>query len=207
MAPWRFRQRFRRRPKTRERRSRPGRAGVMDWPRLLERDDVLILDTETTGLDGSAEVIDVALIDTRGATRLNSLAMPLRPVPRVASRIHGISDDMLHRHNAPAWPTLHRQLLPLLDEAALVLVYNAAYDRRLLQQTCALHGLALPDLAWRCAMNDYAAWHRARRGATRGYGLEQAFRRECGERIDQRHRALSDCRMVLALMRSVAGRL
>ena len=88
--------------------------------------------------------------------------------------------------------------------AALVIVYNAAYDKRLLQQTCELYDLPLPPVAWRCAMQDYARWHREMRGETSGYGLERAFKRECGEGFSQEHRALSDCRMVLSLMQSVA---
>ena len=211
MAPWRFPQRSRRQPKARQRRSASGKAGVTDWPRLLERDDVLILDTETTGLDGNAEIIDIALIDTRGATRFNALAMPGRPVPREASRIHGITDAMLRRHKAPDWPTLYAQLRPLLDAATLVVVYNAAYDRRLLQQTCALHGLAPPDLVWRCAMLDYAAYRREMHPCYQNYRwhkLEAAWRRECRvpAQQPQEHRALGDCRAVLALMRSVADR-
>ena len=206
MSRWRFRRR-RRRPPAARRAGRPRpRAGVADWPQLLERDDVLILDTETTGLDSEAEVIDIALINTRGAILFNSLAMPRDDVPSQAARIHGITTAMLRRHGAPDWPTLYAQLLPLLNEAALVLVYNAAFDRRLLQQTCERHDLHLPAVNWRCAMNDYAAWRRQRFGANSGYGLERAYNRECGAGVDQQHRALSDCHMVLALMNAVAGR-
>ena len=46
---------------------------MADWPGLLGRDDVLILDTETTGLGRDAEVIEVAVINTRGAQVLHSL--------------------------------------------------------------------------------------------------------------------------------------
>ena len=46
------------------------------WHTLLNRHDVLIVDTETTGLDERAEVIDVAVIDTTGAVRFDAVSMP-----------------------------------------------------------------------------------------------------------------------------------
>lgn len=205
MSAWRFRRRKRRRPSAWRQNGARDRVGVADWPQLLERDDVLILDTETTGLDRSAEVIEVALINTRGDALLHRLALPQDGIPRSASRVHGLTLDVLQQLGAGSWTALHDELAPVLAGAALVLVYNAAFDRRLLQQTSARHNQQLPSVTWRCAMNDYAAWHRLQRGARRGYGLEPAFRRECGDNIDQQHRALSDCRMVLALMRAVAA--
>ncbi len=207
MAAWRYRRKFSKRPHpARERRdgARRKRTGVADWPGLLGRDDVLILDTETTGLGRAAEVIEVAVINTRGEQVLHSLALPLGAIPRDASRIHGLTETRLKQLGATRWQDVHSALLPALRAAALVIVYNAAYDKRLLQQTCELNDLPLPRVAWRCAMQDYAAWHREVRGATSGYGLEQAFKRECGESFSQEHRALSDCRMVLSLMQSVA---
>lgn len=208
MSSWRFRRRLRKQPRAASggrRRAAGSRAGVADWPGLLQRDDVLILDTETTGLDRHAEVIEVAVINTRGEQVLHELALPLGDVPGPAARVHGLTKTRLKQLGARAWTDAHRSLAPTLRAATLVLVYNAPYDKRLLQQTCALHAVRLPAVAWRCAMRDYAAWRRATRGATSGYGLEQAFIRECGADFSQEHRALSDCQMVLALMQSVAA--
>ena len=47
-----------------------------DWPDLLKRADVLILDTETTGFTDQSEVIDVAVLDTCGTVRFDRLSMP-----------------------------------------------------------------------------------------------------------------------------------
>ena len=38
------------------------------WSTLLDREDVLILDTETTGLKPHHEVVEVAVINTRGGS-------------------------------------------------------------------------------------------------------------------------------------------
>ena len=37
---------------------------IVPWDELVEREDVLILDTETTGSGERAEIIEIALIDT-----------------------------------------------------------------------------------------------------------------------------------------------
>lgn len=179
-----------------------GSRGVAGWPELLDRRDVVILDTETTGLDSDAEVIEVALINTRGERLVQKLALPKGRIPRSASRIHGLTLDTLKREGASDWTQVHQDLMPALRAATTVIVYNAAFDRRLLQQTSARHNLALPDIAWHCAMLDYKAFH----GAGSGYGLQQAFLRECDENHVQEHRALADCQMVLELMQAVAGR-
>ena len=204
MSPWPFQRRRRRRSAARRGQDGRGRAGVADWPQLLERDDVLILDTETTGLDRRAEVIEVALINTRGEDLLHRLALPQGSIPREASRIHGLTKVKLKQLGAGNWTELHTDLTPFLEESELVLVYNADFDRRMLKQTCARHDLHLPAVSWRCVLNDYRDWRRRETGARRGNRLHQAYRRECAEKLDQQHRALSDCHMVLALMRAVA---
>ena len=74
---------------------RPARSGnrkrTADWPALLDRDDVLVVDTETTGLGGTAEVVEVGVVDTTGKVRLHVLSMPQSRMPREASAIHGLT--------------------------------------------------------------------------------------------------------------------
>ena len=55
--------------------SREPRRRRPTWAALLDRTDVLILDTETTGLGGRAEVIEVAMIDTTGTVRFEALSI------------------------------------------------------------------------------------------------------------------------------------
>ena len=45
-----------------------------DIPALLDRDDILILEIETTDVDAGAESIELVAIDTTGAMRLGALA-------------------------------------------------------------------------------------------------------------------------------------
>lgn len=92
------------------RKSRP-RASSATWAELLDRLDVLIIDTETTGLGERAEVIEVAALDTTGALRFHALSLPEKPIPRDASGIHGLTRRKLRAEGARPWPKVHGDLV------------------------------------------------------------------------------------------------
>ena len=71
--------------------SRAGAAAPVNWNELLNRTDVLILDTETTGLGLEAEIIEIAVIDTAGAVLVDTVSLPQDDVPKAASGIHGLT--------------------------------------------------------------------------------------------------------------------
>ena len=181
------------------------------WKSLLNRKDVLIIDTETTGLDGSAELVEISIIDTTGATVYDELVMPWGNVPPDAARVHGLTKHRLEREGALPWPEHYAAVKEAVLAAKVVRVYNLDFDERIIQQTCRQYRLA-PVLSVAdsngvglgCAMLEYAE-HRGvigHYGDYRWHKLENACRYE-GVRADQDHRALSDCRMVLGLMRAV----
>lgn len=135
--------------------------GAVDWARkLLERDSQswVILDTETTGLDQNAEVIQIGAIDGAGSVLMdNVLVKPARPIPPDAMAIHHITNEMVA--NAPSFP----DVLPTLRDAVkgkLLVIYNAQYDSRLLKQSARAHNidLQLGIEGWTCAMLEYADW-------------------------------------------------
>jgi len=74
---------------------------------LLSGARLLALDTETTGMrpsDGAAlvEVASVALDDGAIGATWSSLVNPGRPIPPDASRVHGITDEMVAEAPEPA---------------------------------------------------------------------------------------------------------
>ena len=75
---------------------------------IVELGNLVVLDTETTGLDGHAEVIQIAVVDRSGAVLLDSLVKPTCPVPAEATAVHGISDSDLV--NAPTMNQSEQQL-------------------------------------------------------------------------------------------------
>ncbi len=162
---------------------------------------MLILDTETTGLK-DAEVIEVALVDTTGAVRLNTLVKPRAPVMNpYAQRVHGIS--LAELEGQPSWPEVLPELVTLAKDAT-VLAWNAPFDARMLEQTSARWGLPHPKLLFVCAMRLYAKTH-----GRSSYGLHKAVVAEgLDELLTQHvsHRALGDVIFVLELLRHLVQR-
>lgn len=173
-----------------------------DWARhWLARSDWAILDTETTGLGPDAEIIELALLDSRGVPLLDTLVKPLGSIPDGATRVHGITDADVA--DAPSFPTVAAMLARLLAGRA-ALIYNAAYDLRLLRQSAARHGLALPRFAAECVMLRYAEyWGEPGRDGYRWQRLEAARARHGIP--GGAHRARDDGRAVLDLLRVMAG--
>lgn len=101
--------------------------------RAVAAEPWLALDTEATGLGPYDEVIEVAAVTAGGEVALEALSRPSRPVTAKATRLHGLTAEDLAA--APAWPAVW----PALDQVLAgmpVLAWNAAFDLRLLRQTC-----------------------------------------------------------------------
>ena len=182
---------------------------MKSWARkLLNRRDVLILDTETTGLDGTAELVELAIIDTTGKVAFDELIKPAVSVPPDASRIHGITNSGLREAGAITWPSHHEAVSKIVRAANILLVYNLKFDERIIRQTCGKYNLRSPlgSIRRECVMLEYAGYRGlpGRYGDYRWHKLADAYSHECG-RTTQEHRALSDCRMVLDVMKAVAS--
>ena len=91
-----------------------------------------VLDTETTGLGELARIVEISCIDRAGNVLVDSLVNPGGPIPAEATAIHGISDADVA--GAPTFPALWPRVLEAVRGAEVILVYNAAYDRRLIRQ-------------------------------------------------------------------------
>lgn len=156
----------------------------------------IILDTETTGLDETAEVIQIGVTDGAGRVLMdNLLCKPLRPIPAEATAVHHITNEMV-QNAVPfqaAWNTLTR-----IVDGRIVVVYNAAYDRRLLLQSASR--LFQPELLlpmrWECAMLKYSEWV----GEWNDY--RGSFRWQKLEGGD--HSALGDCFATLETIKKMA---
>ncbi|MEX2540997.1 MAG: 3'-5' exonuclease [Trueperaceae bacterium] len=175
-------------------RATKARQGILE---LLQRDDVLILDTETTGI-GDAEVIEVSLIDTSGTVLLDTLVRPRRGTMNpYAQRVHGITLEMLA--DQPSWPEVLPELLRIAERSTL-LAWNAPFDRLMLSNSSRAWELEPPRLLFVCAMRLYAQLH-----GRRGYALHRAVRDRGMQHLFElhaSHRALGDVQLVLELLRA-----
>ena len=176
------------------------RRSVLDWASAIERrQDVVYLDTETTGLGREDEVVDIALVDGLGRALFDSLVRPSRPMPPEVVAIHGITDELVS--GSPTWPELYPRLRRLLCSYPCVVIYNASFDLRLIDQTCRRFGLSslVEGLEAHCAMTQFARYNGRRRslsGALADLGARPSFA----------HRALADAHSCRALVVALARR-
>lgn len=166
---------------------------AVEWSRqILGRDAVLILDTETTDLDG--EIIELAIINLKGETVYNRRFNPLTPVSAGAMAVHGISTAMLE--NEPFFIEEYTAICNLLASAKVVLIYNAAFDTARIQTTCRLHGLNAPKFKTECIMEWYAQFC----GEWSDYHGSYKW-----QRLDGGHDALGDCLAALSVLHEMSA--
>lgn len=176
-------------------------AATLAWARQVAADPrTLYLDTETTGLDERAEIVDIAIVDGAGRVLLNTLVRPVEPIPPDATRIHGITNQMVAR--ARTWDQVAPLVNRLIAGASRVVVYNADFDTRIMRQCNARYRLPDQPAAWECAMLHYATYAgviHQRYGGYRWHKLGDAAAR-FGHTGVLQHRALADtllCRRVV----------
>ena len=167
------------------------------WARAMLAKGALILDTETTGLDDEAEIVQIAIIDTNGTTLLNSLVMPTQfsATYHIAEAIHGISREMLA--NAPTMMQLWPQVLAILDHATNLVIYNRDFDLRLLMQSAPRNEWRAPHCATHCAMLHYAKFVGQWSKHHKSFRWQPLFGGD--------HTALGDCLATLNLLRQMAN--
>ena len=163
---------------------------------LVQRDDWLVVDVETTSLGTTAEIVEVALVGARGDTLLDAMVRPRTAPAPGASRLHGLSADILRR--ASRFEEIYGILTDLLNGRTVV-AYNATFDLQAMNHTCYVARLAPISCTWECAMVRYEQW--------RGFhaSLATACEVESIVTAAPRHRALPDAQLVWRLIRRMAG--
>lgn len=165
------------------------------------------LDTETTGLDSSDQVVDICIVDDDGTVLVDSLVKPKGVIPADVIRIHGITNEMVK--DAPAWPEIWPEV-----EAALagrrVAIYNAEFDVRMMRQSHRKYRLPwqLGETSFVCVMKLYAQFRgewNPYYGSYRWQKLEQAGK-QCRIALPNAHRAQADAQLARAVLHYMAER-
>lgn len=175
------------------------RKSATQWAQdLVKRDpnSWAILDTETTGLDSRDQVVQIGIIDGAGNVLINNqLVKPTIEISEGARSVHGISNEMLEQ--APSFADVLPTLQSILSGRLLV-IYNASFDYRILQQTSLAisenFDLGVEDC--HCAMLKYAEFV----GEWNDYrGSFKWQRLPSGD-----HSAIGDCLATLKIIRMMA---
>lgn len=159
---------------------------------------VVVLDTETTGLDHSRDkIIELALlrVDIDLATGLpvgevqvyDELEDPGMPIPKEVQDITGINNAMVQGQRLD-----EVRIAALLDGADLVIAHNAGFDRPF----CEARLGAFSQLAWACSFADIP-WREQGKRSSKLESLAQ----DMGWFYDA-HRAEMDCHALLAVLAS-----
>ncbi|MER6365830.1 3'-5' exonuclease [Kitasatospora sp. NPDC001527] len=174
----------------------------------------VVLDTETTGLDGY--LVEVAVVRLDGVVLLEELVHPQIPIPPDSTGIHGITDSMVA--GALTFGQLLLRLAAVLQDRQ-VLIWNAAFDVSVIRRELGrLHradgglalsrqgvdgwlGLHLPDALVECAMTRHAEWW----GAWDSWHRSYTWQKLTGPRGQRTHRAAADCHAVLHQLRLMAN--
>ena len=176
---------------------------------LLARAEIargpVYLDTETTGVAVSDQIVEICVLDHDGRVLVDSLVRPLGRIPGATASIHGITDQMVK--HAPTWAELWPELESILAMRR-VAIYNSEFDMRLMQQSHRRHGLAWGVQAqqFMCIMQLFARYSGqwdSRRGSYRWHSLETAGR-HCRIALPNAHRARADAALARALMCYIA---
>jgi DNA polymerase III subunit epsilon len=150
--------------------------------------DFVILDTETTDLDG--EIIEIAIMDRNGNVLFNSLVKPKHPISESAQNIHGISDSMIK--DAPSWPEIFPKVYEILKDR-LILIYNAEFDLQMIMNSCQVRGMEKPLLNTECVMRTFALY----------YELERWVSLQSASNTIVTHRSVNDCLNTLKVIKEV----
>ena len=163
------------------------------------------IDTETTGLDKTAEIVEIAIIDHDGSILFDELVKPVHPIPADAAAVHHITNDMVASAKTWAvhWPTIRSILF-----GRVIGFYNEEFDMRMIRQTHQNFGLPWKEnFQTFCVMKMYAQFAGQidpRRRTYKFHKLENAGR-DCGIPLPNSHRAADDTLLTRALLEYMAN--
>lgn len=165
----------------------------------LRLKDFVIIDTETTGLLEDDEIVEFSAMDSNGRELYHSMFRPEKQIHWSAAKVTGISNKMLA--DAPLfwqeWDTIKKCM-----EGRIVIAHNTSFDYRLTRQTAMRYGLDVRevDRMFKGCLDSMEIAKRHIR--SKSYKLSTLCRK-LGIEDEQKHRAASDCLMVLKLLRKI----
>lgn len=178
---------------------------------LLESGNVMVLDTETTGLSVNDEIVELAVLDQWGRAHIDNLVNPCQLIPPEAAAIHKITTG-LARAQGKKWSQCAKSLDELSDY--FFIMFNSPFDLLMIEQTNVIHKtptntdlagntIDLMELANRHFIKS-AEWCQQRSQFKR-LSLKACCLLAGIDYPENAHQALIDCQLTLELMQFIAS--
>jgi DNA polymerase-3 subunit epsilon len=179
------------------------KAKAVEWAQeRLADPNTVIIDLESTGLlhqDPDTEIVQIAIIDTKGRQLLSMLLKPAQPMTETVIGIHHISNEQVV--NQPLFPQVARIIAFVLKDKH-VISWNMDFDWKLLIHMLKKYEIPLPQIAGAsCAMDKYSEWSGEWNVKKESFKW-QRLPNFLGE---ESHDAYNDCRNALRAMQKMAG--
>ena len=176
------------------------------------REDLAIIDTETTGLDADAQMVELAICDIAGNVLLDTLVKPTVLIPRDATRVHGITNNDVAR--VPSAGELAAEIDRVIGKRILA-SYNLEYDLRILNTSLRANGYPrrLYDVGGKwgdglCIMKLFAEWYGDWSDNFQSFTWQPLHRAAAILGVDadvSAHRALPDAQTARAVLIAMAN--
>ncbi len=167
----------------------------------LFKEQFLVLDTETTGLNNHDQIIELSILSSRGEIIYNQRYKPTVPISDGAYRCHGINLHDLE--NEPSFEVDACEIKRILLNNNIV-IFNASYDINILRSTFKAVGM---DDSFLDLVETYCAMHASAGiyGSTNKHGTISLANAASfvGFTNPKAHSALGDCITTLAVMRDL----
>lgn len=190
-------------PKSASNIRKPKKAGHRERFKSLQEfvnlENVVFLDTETTGMNDFDQIIELGIVSLDGEILVKSLVKPTVKINPAATKKHGLK--MADLKKAPSWSAVYTQYLAA-TEGKIIMAYNSKYDKKMVQQSCKAHGLTNKRRSWKCVMLAYAEFM----GYDKWFKLEDSVL-NCGITVnnesDQQHLAVFDAAMAAGVFQFI----
>ena len=168
----------------------------------------LFYDTETTGLAGNDQVVEISVVgydSKNGQTQLlmDTLVRATKPISQDAMRVHHITPA--ETRSAPGIAALQAWLKRAFTSGRPVGAWNVAFDKRLIKQSLEANGL---DARWLAEVEFFCAQQLYQRalGRSKPTRLETAVKEtRIAPPPGRAHRALYDTHCALDVLKAVAN--
>jgi DNA polymerase-3 subunit epsilon len=157
---------------------------------------IVFFDIESTGLDLSKDrAVSIATIkiDLEGkTTEKNILINPEMIIPKEASDIHGITDEMVA--DAPTFKQISKSLFSYFENCDMAGFNSDYYDVPLLMKEFSRCGIEFPT--WELNLVDVLKFERI----LNSNKLEEVYKRYTGKALEGAHDALNDIRATFEVL-------